>query len=536
MAADFGSPIVNPQGSDFAGNTLKTLSGVLGIKQAQQNLQLGQAELQQRQQDAQQRAGIAQFFQNYDLSKHVGADGTLNLDDALTNPQLRQAAGDKFPEVVSQLLNVKQGQLVAKKSLLDLNDTARKQFGEVVGGLRTDPDVVAGNDEGKRKASLALGQWAATGPDAARVAAIYGPALENTPSAKLAQALSNVQLQAMDAATQASKQAPSFLSTGAQNVNVAPQAAGGLLGPQGPIQQEVAPGIHVWTDAAGNPRATNVQTPGESVQLGQGGSLSLPHNATQETTRRFTQAVRGGAEPTKELWDQTKAAVEGRGPDPINKILGLPQPGERPPVNVPGQEDVNASIKAARDASAQVGVNRDINKKIIELSKRAITGPGAGWIGDAATVAGLSAGASTQELGAFLDRQAAMAANSMGLPHTNAGMEAAGNFTGTPAYDAKVIRDKTLFADALNTGAQAYRKGMEKVLGSAQNPDYASYQKFRAQWADAFSPQAFAYLNAKKSGDDAEAAKIEKFEGEKGMAELRSRLGKLRNLIDGKLE
>lgn len=538
--ADFGAPIIDPRGTNTAGNAVQLLSGVLGIKQQQQALQTGAAQLQQEQQTAQQRAGIAKFFNDYDLTQHVGADGTINLDDALTNPQLRAAAGDKFPEVIGQLLNVKQNQLAAKQSLVNLNDTTRKQFGDVLGGLRDDPDVVAGNDVGKQKASLALGQWAATSPEAAKAAQIYGPALENTPPNKLRQAISNVQLQAMDASTQAGRQAPALQSTGARFVNVNPQAAGGNVAEGGGLAAEVGPGVSTFTDQAGNMWALNPQNPGQAIRVGQGGTLPGTTTQTAPSTRQsataeFTRRVRGGEQPTKELWDEVVGALHG-GRDPINAAVGAPQPGERPPINVPGQEDVNNSIKAAREASAQVGVNRDVNKRILALSQDAITGPGSGWMTKLAVAAGMPAGASTQELGAFLDRQAALAANSMGLPHTNMGIETAANFTGNPSYDAKVIRDKTLFADALNTGAQAYRKGMEAVLGSAQNPNYAGYQKYRAEWADAFDPQAFAYLNAKKNGDAAEAAKIEKFEGEKGMKDLRAKLGKLKNLIDGKLE
>ena len=77
---DFGSPVAQNTNVQ-PGQMVQTLSGLLGLKQQQLALQGQAAEVQQQQQTAGQRAGIASFMSTFDPTKHVGADGTLDLDN-----------------------------------------------------------------------------------------------------------------------------------------------------------------------------------------------------------------------------------------------------------------------------------------------------------------------------------------------------------------------------------------------------------------------------------------------------------------------
>lgn len=245
---DFGGAPV-AQNVNPLGQGMQTLSDVMNFKRGQQALQTGvfqqesaQAEAQQQQQTARQRAGLANFMQSFDPTKHVGSDGTLDLDEVLTDPKLRAAAGDQFPALMQQLVQVKQTQLGAKKQLADLNGTLRDQFSSTVGSLRTDPDVVSDNSVGRQKVQQALSDFAESGgQDAARVAQIYGQVISHAPQGKLTQVLSNFQLQAMDAATQAGKQGPGLTDTGGELVNTNPQAAGGNLAGTTPIKKTLSP-------------------------------------------------------------------------------------------------------------------------------------------------------------------------------------------------------------------------------------------------------------------------------------------------------
>ena len=483
---DFGTPVVN---ASTAFNPTQTLSQILnvqskqlGIQQQEQALQGQAAQVQQEQQTARQRAGVAAYMQDFDLAKHTGPDGTVDLDSVLTDPGLRKAAGDQFPDIVQKMIGIKQGQLNAKQQLVNLNDSTRTQLQSMLGGLRTDPDVVNDTPNGRQKVDKAIGQFSASGPDAARIAQIYGPIMEHVRPGNLAQTLSNIQLQAMDASTQASKQAPNYLNTGSQAVNVAPQSAGGPLTTTPTPQMQLAPQI-----------ITSPTTGGPAVVGGGNGTTPRPIGGG------------GGAAPgSGNAW--------------------------QPPAGLP---EIKTAIESARQLGDQVGVNRNINQRILNLARDTTTGSGTNFLHQAAATAGLPSGASYQELGAFLDRQAAMASSAMGLPNTNMGIETAKQFTGNTNYNNTVIADKTKFVDALNTAAGAYRAGIDRVVGTGPNPNYGAFQQFRSNWAQNFDPQVFAYENAVKSGDKEEQQKIEKDEGRKGMAELYRKRQALLGLANG---
>ena len=199
----------------------------------------------------------------------------------------------------------------------------------------------------------------------------------------------------------------------------------------------------------------------------------------------------------------------------------------------PGQQQILADIDAARKVGDAVPVNRDINTRILKLADQTSTGPGTNFIHQAAAAAGLPGGSSYQELGAFLDRQAALAQTSMGLPNTNAGMETAKAFTGNTQYNNQVIKDKTRFVDSLNTAAGAYRAGLDKAVGTGPTPNLNAYQSFRGAWAKNFDPNVFAYENAVNRGDTAAQQEIEKDEGRRGMAELLQKRRALMSLANG---
>lgn len=264
---------------------LSQLSSILGIRQAQQNLQTGainqqnaQALLQQHQQDTQQRQAAANFFQNYDVASHVDDDGTLDLNQALTNPGLK-ATGDAYPAIAQQLIGMKNAQLDAKTKLAGLNGTLRQQFYDNIGGLSNDPDVKAGNAQGTGKVLDAIDEFSKSGgDDAARVASVYKPLVQNLMAGgktdKLPQMLSNWQLQALDAAKQREQTygTPTTVDTGGKIVPgvQAPAAAGGGITPSG--QAFVKP-PQLVTNAARQLENRDVNT----------GALSLPPQTPPKT-------------------------------------------------------------------------------------------------------------------------------------------------------------------------------------------------------------------------------------------------------------
>jgi hypothetical protein len=483
---DFGTPVaqnvnINPQ------QGIQTLSGLLGLKQQQLALQTGQAQLgtaqavaQQEQQTAQQRANVATFMQHYDAEKHTGPDGTLDLDATFSDPNLRAAAGDQFPAIMQNLLGVKNAQLQAKQSLLNLNNDSRVQFEGIVGGLRTDKDVIADNEAGRSKVQNAIDEYSSTGPDAARAAKIYGGSFTNAPQGHLVDAVSNAQLQALDASAQASHQAPNYANTGTGLVNVNPQAVGGNL--SGPPQQ-------------GPPQ----------IPLHQPISLPNGQQAIWNTaTNRYEVAQPGGPQSSQ---------TPPKSSNPFLNSDGSARTAtqDAPPANAPKQvQDQYAQSATAasqyvgqvRDADEGYGTNLAISNAIRRLSVDTKTGPGTQkWhdvLGALGAPADLNNVSDYQQLGAWLERQAAGMRQTLGLPQTNLGQTTAGAISGTTEYQPEAIQAKNDFNQALIEGLHSYRQGMDKVTGFGTIPSPKSVQSFRGAWTNNFDPTVYELKSAQQ--------------------------------------
>lgn len=222
--ADFGAPVA--QNVD-TGNGLETLSTLMGLKQKQQAIAGQAAEVQQKQQTTAQRAALAQV----DWNKHMGPDGVLDTTSFAKDPSIRKAAGDDYPAVLQSANTIRQGQLQNKQTLLNLNADQVGKFGELVGGLKTDPDVAADNPAGRQKVTNAFSQFGQIyGPDAARVAQTFGPMVQHAPPGKLPGAIQALQLQTQDAGKQMEMQAP---TTGTVDTgpNIQPVSAASRFGP-----------------------------------------------------------------------------------------------------------------------------------------------------------------------------------------------------------------------------------------------------------------------------------------------------------------
>lgn len=485
---------------------ISTLSGILGLRQQQQQLQTGQynqqtaqATAQMTQQDAQNRAAAGSFFKSFDIAKHHGDDGTLDLDSALTSPEFK-ATGDSAPEIAKSLLAIKNSQLAAKTSLAGLNKELRSQFSSQVAGLAQDPDVKEGNQTGRGKVLDAITQFGqAGGPDAQRVAGVYSRVLQNTPPEKMGQALQNLQLQAKSAGEQLPT--PTVINTGTQQIPGA-----------------VAPGTGAVTPAGPSFNTSSVATT-------PGGSLATITPATGRV------APLGG----------TGTAAPG-GPRTADQ--------DAPPPNAPraAQENYLAAATAARDHVAQVreadndyGTNVALSNTIRKLSANTATGPGTEVWHHALGAIGAPVGANNvadyQLIGAYLDRQAALVRRQMGLPGTNEGSATSQQIAGNVQYQQKALQDKNDLNQALAEGLHAYRNGLDRVEGFTGNPSPKSIQQFKSAWTNNFDPNVFRLENAQKRiQEDPEAVK--KVLSELSPAEaasLRQKRQNLKALMQGQI-
>lgn len=457
------------QTPDFVGK----LNQLLSIKSQQAQLPGITARSQMEVQSANQRAAMA----NIDWDKHMSEDGTLDLNSFIKDQDIRKAAGDAYPQLVDQAIGIKSHQLEAKGNLLKLTTEQVGAYGQMLGALANDEDVVKGTEAGKAKAKAAFTQFAQTyGMDAAKAVAPIALPLMNDqiPADKIGKMIQHVQMQAQDVGQQLEKMRPNIAMVqgpqGLQPVNVNAYAPGGI-GPTGaPIEQGVSPSV-ILDPTTGNP-----------VVLKPGGTVR-PVTTTDQ------------------------------------RPFGLSYPGQKEDV-ARNQEEV----RSTRLAGDQAPLSHNINQQILRLSSDAHTGPGSDtWqhvIGALGAPLGLSPTASYQELGKYLEKNAIANMQSMGGPPSDARLSAAAAANGSTVFSPEALKAVTKFNDATTTGLQLYRQGLDQAVGLGRSADYLKLPEFKSKWAKNFDVDVFRFDNALRDGDTTELNRIKSELGPQGAKEL----------------
>ena len=510
--SDFGSPVASPKP---VGAGLSMLSDLMNVKRSQQALQTGvyqqqtaAAQAQQEQQTASQRQTAARFFQNYDTASHVGPDGTIDLDQALTNPQLK-ATGDAYPVIAKSLIDMKNSQLDAKQKLATLDAGVRQNFFQNVGGLSSDPDVKQGNNQGAGKVLDAIDQFGQSGgPDAARVAAVYKPVIQSLLAAgkasKLPEVLSNFQLQALDAGKQREQTygTPTSIDNGAtvQPGVQAPAAAGGGFTPSGAAIAKAPESVRGTGDQILN---RNRQT----------GALSLPPVAG-------APAGSGGASPA-----------------PLGKLPAMQRPG----INAPAADQANYNARvqqlgqeyqavstAANDPMNGVQSTRFRNQQILDLVPHATTGPGMRMLNVVASRLPGSTGDAFQDLEHYLSQNSASMAKTMGVPSTNLGAETAAAAAGNVERNPGALREITRTNDALNTAMDLYNRGFAKVTNNGSDMSRAA--AYKQAFGQNLDINAIRWIDAHRRKDQEEIADLTRKLGPNGITAVQQKLRVLQSL------
>ncbi len=495
---DFGSPVaqnvnVNPtQG-------IATISGMLGLKQQRLALETGQFQKATAEAEATGKGIAAQgateaagFMKDFDFSKHIGPDGTLDMNAALSNPKF-QKAGPGKELIANALLGIKNNQIKNKQEMATLNANVVSAGSRMFGDLVSDPDVIAGNDKGLAKINSHADVFKEMFPD-------QGPAfidkflkVVNDGHVKpedRAQALRALQLQGEDVSAQQAQQNP---------------VLGSQVGPNGELVGTVQNRVTgaMQTAAGGVPLGLSPQ------QLAQ--TITLP-NGQVTTLGQFIGHGQGG-QPHPAGPTQTGAPMPpGQAQHPRTAMQDAPPPNAPKAV----QDAFYTAVKGANDHVASVrssdenyGLNMRISDQIRSLSKTTTSGPGAGALHHVMGVLGLPFGsdnvADYQLMGAYLDRQAATMRTAMGLPSTNEGIQTSQAITGNAEYQSKALQDKNDLTQALSEGFHQYRNGLDRVAGFSGQASPQAVSQFKNAWTNAFDPNVYrgelAYKRSKKDGD-----------------------------------
>lgn len=513
MGNPFGDPVA--QNVDPVTQGFQKLSDILNIQRGRQALQTGAyqqqtaaAQAQQERQTASQRQAAARFFQNYDVLAHVGPDGTIDLDQALTNPQLK-ATGDAYPLVAKSLIDMKNAQLDAKQKLATLDGGVRQSFFQNVGGLSNDPDVKTGSNQGVGKVLDAIDQFGQSGgPDAARVAAVYKPVVQalvtGGKASKLPEVLGNFQLQALDAGKQREQTygTPATVDNGAviQPGVQAPAAAGGGFTPSG----------------------SAIVKPPQSVP-GPGGQLlnrDLRTGALSEPPLGRTPSTGGASSsaPAGKLPPMQRPGVNAPAADQANYNARVQQLGQ----------EYQAVSSAANDPMNGVQSTRFRNQQILDLVPHATTGPGMRMLNMVASRLPGSTGDAYQDLEHYLSQNSASMARSMGVPSTNLGAETAAAAAGNVERNPGALREITRTNDALNTAMDLYNRGFAKVTNNGSDMSRAA--AYKQAFGQNLDINAVRWADAHRRGDQEELADLNQKLGPQGIKAAQQKLRILKSL------
>lgn len=455
---------------------VSTLSGIIGLKQQQQALQTGQyqqATAQAESEQAQQKNTELQKVGALMKSVHDGGyrDKDGNFDNVKFANDVSMVA-PTYGQAIASTAVSRGNEIVAnQKAKQGLTEDSRGALGNVLTSLATNPQTRRGDVVDAMTRYITDHK---DDPNAIRVATAQLALLppdDGTPNFR------NVLSNYAGSLTGKTQAAPSTIDTGATIQPGQTMGATGAFTPAGtPIQKTLPPGAMSMQDAFGRPFLVN------------------PQNATARPV--------GGA--------------------------GFQQP-------VADQPAIMAELREARAATSQAGVTRNVNQHLLDLSNETKTGPGTATLQGIAAAIGLPSGSRYQEITAYLDRQAALQAQVMGVPNTNAGLAAAERATGTTEYTPQALREKVKFFDALNSGAMAYRQGLDKAVGTGATPDLSKYQAFRSAWTRNFDPDVYRAEDAMRRGDKEELASIRKRVSPDGMKTLAVKSANLRALENGEV-
>jgi hypothetical protein len=462
--------------------SLKPIASMLGIAGAQQQLQTGRLQQNQLQGQVQERENLSKI----DWNQFRGEDG--NLDPvAAGNAALKASPAFYGPQLAKQFNEVAKDQITIKKGLQDLNQSQRTDIGSGLGALSLDPEL------SPQKVMSWAAQFSEQNPGAAP---LLFTAIKHMPSdpAQLKQWLVTSRNSVLAPSSQTTATTP--ISTGGDTrfVQTSPYQPGSIQQVGQPIANTVTPtqAEEVQTDSLGNKYI---------VQRGANGVIL-------------------GTRPVPGSYNAVSSAP-GSGPAML------------PPGGAGSIDDAQKEVTAARAAANNAPVMHDLNRGIIaEVDKGMNTGSLGSLTQKIASATGYNLGSESSTdynvLGKLLERSALQAAQGMG-PHTNAGLEAQVRANGSLDYTPQAIRKIAVLNDALTTGAEHYRTGMEQALqASGQNP--AVKRVFDQGWAQNFDPRIMRLENARASGDQHEIdAVMRELGGPKSQA-TRDLMTKARNL------
>lgn len=445
---------------------LQTIAGILGIRQAQQNLQTGQftqqkeqAEAQQQQQAMQERQLLQQTMKSGirpDTGQSIYNDKNEVDPDQLTDFANRNLSmiGQG---VIQNITKTQSDKTALNSAVADLGDKYNNDLSGRIRSFVSKPKTQAAD------VKSSLQDYARQNPAAASAVLSANNLLDNLDSAAGMKQKNDMLLHLAKqfqtaSTTEAEQRRGAGVYQGKNGVQAYqnnPDAAGGIqnigapLGPQG-----VAPGVVTGPNSTLHTVGAGFEYPGTDTGKTAPPPPNTPRTAAQD------------APP----WNASKQEQDAYGA---------------------AVQQANGHVETVRTADENYGNNKAIASAVRQLASNADTGPGTQTWNHVMGVLGTEKANNYQELGAFLDRQAATVRGQMGLPGTNAGAEDAKMIAGNTNYNAKVIKDKNDYTEALTEGLHQYRNGLDRIAGFSGQASPQAVNQFKSAWTQNFDPNVY---------------------------------------------
>jgi hypothetical protein len=493
---DFGGAPVGLGSNVDPNKGIQTLSGLLSLQQQRQQLQLQSQELQRSQVQTQQQLGANQFFSAVPPEAFHGDDGTIDIDKIHSRPEYQALSGAARVMVDTTANNIRGQQLDNKTKLMNLSDGAVSWLGKTAeAGTKVDPQTAQGLFE----------SGAELNPEYARAYSIYKPGLQAAQFHK--GALNNIATLSTDVVSNRPK--PGAIET---PTNIYPTTTEPATGIQTPTGQNVPKGL--GAQMATFPNKTIGQVGGPTT----GGALGNNFFTPQAAAGGAGAAPRGpgpGAAPPQAPGRSSPAANpfdrgDGHAWTAKDTMPERNDPGGTQELYTAASQQAATDVAGARAADKDYGTNMSLADTIRGLVRGGVeTGPGTStWnsiMGGVGARFGNNNIANYQQLGAFLENQSSRLQASMGLPETNAGLQAAQTIGGHTGYQPQAIEAKNDYLQSLIEGNHQYRQMLDRVERFTGQPNPQAVQSAKAAFQANFDPRVYegemAYKRSKADGD-----------------------------------
>jgi hypothetical protein len=490
---------------------LSQLSSILGIRQAQQNLQTGainqqaaQANAQQDQQKNQELQSLSSFTKSAttDPAYH-NPDGSLNVQKFQTDAS---AAAPTYGQAyIGQATSNANASIDNRKALLSLSNEQRATAGQIFGGLAANPKATPQDLQEAVDQARNLSDDPGWHKAMDRVLFSH-PNTANMPDAQASQ---TVRQFARGVA----------LQTGAKNA--------GQSDPNVSLVQ---------TKAGQTPTNLNPQSPAGTGPVGS--AIPLPPQLVilpdQQVGNRNPQT---GAVSVAPMEGGAGASTTPGAP------TGKLQPLTRPSPNAPkadqdayntqiaaAAKDVTDTRNAANDPINGVQSTRFRNQQIINLIPHASTGPGMKTLNTIASRLPGSTGDAYQDIEHYTAQNSAALAEKMGLPHTNLGAETSAAAAGSVEKNPGALAEITKTNDALNTAYKLYNNGMQKLTNNGS--DVSKVNSFKQAFGSNLDVNAVRWADAHRRGDQDEIDALTQKLGKNGIEKAKQSLKTLKSLSE----